>query len=364
MFKNAFREKKVLVTGHSGFKGSWLTTWLLELGAEVAGYSNGPPTELAAFDILGLEGRIRDYRGDVRSGSELGAALDDFEPDVVIHMAAQALVRLSYEKPSETFEVNTMGTVNVLEALRLRPQIAAGVIVTSDKCYRNVEWLWGYREEDRLGGDDPYSGSKGAAELAFQSYYRSFFQTGNTRIATARAGNVIGGGDWAPDRIVPDCVRAWSDGRSVEIRSPEATRPWQHVLEPLSGYLWLAHRLLEGDDTVRGESYNFGPRASVVRSVGDLVNEMHRHWPAALHTTNTAGGEGKPEAGLLRLSCEKAVAHLGWEAALDFEDTVRYTSEWYRAYYQGEGDIGDMTLAQIASYQERAAAEGVEWAQE
>jgi len=363
MFQQAFRDTRVLVTGHTGFKGSWLTTWLLELGAEVAGYSIGLPTDPAAFSILGLEQRIVHYLGDIRDAEALTKAVDDFRPQVVIHMAAQALVRKSYENPLETFEVNTLGTVNLLEAVRTRPWIDAAVVITSDKCYRNVEWVWGYREDDRLGGHDPYSGSKGAAEMAFHSYARSYFRKEDTtRMASARAGNVIGGGDWAPDRIVPDCVRAWSDGQAVEIRNTAATRPWQHVLEPLSGYLWLAAGLLARREMLHGESYNFGPRASVVQSVGELVAEMNRYWSAAEWSTNQDGDLGKPEAGLLKLSCDKALLHMEWEAAFEFKDTVRHTSEWYRAYYEGANDMAALTRRQIVQYQERAAERRITWA--
>ena len=236
MFGHVYAGRRVLVTGHTGFKGSWLTAWLLGLGAEVAGFSDGVPTSPAHFDVIGLADRIRDYRGDVRDRKALVAVMQEFQPEIVFHLAAQALVRASYEDPAATFEINAMGTLNILEAVRVTPSVQAVVSITSDKAYRNDEWVWGYRETDHLGGYDPYSASKGCAEIIAHSYFKSFFSgEGTPSCATTRAGNVIGGGDWAADRIVPDCARAWSAGKPVEIRSPYATRPWQHVLEPLSG---------------------------------------------------------------------------------------------------------------------------------
>lgn len=276
MFGHIYEGRRVFVTGHTGFKGSWLTAWLLQMGAEVAGFSDAVPTAPSHFDVIGLGGRIRDYRGDVRDRKALIEAMREFKPEIVFHLAAQALVRASYDNPADTIEVNAMGTLNVLEAVRVTPSVEAVVSITSDKAYRNDEWVWGYRETDHLGGYDPYSASKGCAEIIAHSYFKSFFgdPVNAPYCATTRAGNVIGGGDWAADRIVPDCARAWSEGREVEIRSPHATRPWQHVLEPLSGYLWLGAKLFAAHrDAVKagkgdgchegfrldGEAFNFGP---------------------------------------------------------------------------------------------------------
>lgn len=343
MFANQYNGRRVFITGHTGFKGSWLTAWLLELGAEVAGFSLNVPTSPAAFTELGLERHIKDYRGDVRDREALGRAMREFGPEVVFHLAAQSLVRPSYEDAALTFETNTMGTLNLLEAVRHCPGVKAVVCITSDKCYRNDEWVWGYRESDHLGGDDPYSASKACAEIVAHSYFTSFFKDGPA-MATARAGNVIGGGDWAVDRIVPDCARAWAGGEAVSIRSPWATRPWQHVLEPLSGYLWLGARLLhlqeegEGDEELplNGEAFNFGPESGVNATVAEVTEALAAHWPNFSVDMNEAAAPGKKESTLLKLCCDKALAHLGWKAALTFEETIAYTAEWYLAYYAGK----------------------------
>ena len=364
MFANTYKGRRVLVTGHTGFKGSWLTAWLLNLGAEVAGFAVGLPSEPCHFSVLGLEKQIRDYRGDIRNREGLGEIFDEFKPEIVFHLAAQALVRRSYQDPATTFEVNTMGTLNLLECLRQRPWVRAGVLITSDKCYRNAEWVWGYREEDRLGGDDPYSGSKGCAEMVFYSYTRSFFRgaAGATALSTARAGNVMGGGDWAQDRIVPDCMRSWSRGETVVIRSPRATRPWQHVLEPLSGYLCLGSALWRGHALAAGSSYNFGPESTVNHSVETLIGELSNQWPGARWTVDVQAAAGTPEATLLKLCCDKALAELNWRATLTFEETIRLTSQWYRRYYADPAaGMAACTRGQIDEYCELALQRGLEW---
>lgn len=365
MFSSTYAGRRVFVTGHTGFKGSWLCAWLAELGAEVAGYSLDPPGGPSCFEALGLSGVMRDTRGDVRDADALKRAMRDFAPDVVFHLAAQALVRLSYEDPAGTFATNVNGTLNVLEALRDCEGVRAAVIITSDKCYRNNEWVYGYRETDRLGGADPYSASKGCAELVARSYFESFFRSGPAG-ATARAGNVIGGGDWAIDRIVPDCARAWAAGRPAPIRSPRATRPWQHVLEPLSGYLWLGACLLRnqslGCSSPVGQAYNFGPPADAVHTVGDLVQALQTFWPGFRFELNTDAGPR--ECNLLKLCCDKALAELGWRASLDFGQTVTLTADWYREFYQGggrDGSMRDFTIAQIKSYVQAAQKAGLPW---
>lgn len=365
MFLNAYKGKKVLITGNTGFKGSWLTVWLLDLGAEVAGYSVNVPSEPSHYKALGLESKIRQYWADVRDRSALERAMDEFKPDVVFHLAAQAIVRRSYADPVETFEVNAMGTMNVLECVRHRPGVRAAIMITSDKCYRNVEWHWGYRENDMLGGEDPYSGSKGCAELISYSYIHSFFKQGGdqAKVATTRAGNVIGGGDWAADRLVPDCVRSWSAGQTVVVRSPKATRPWQHVLEPLSGYLWLGTQLLNGNSASSGSSYNFGPDASVNQPVATLIDHIAKYWPKARWELDPEALKQPPEANLLKLSCDKALAELQWRATLNFEQTVKFTSEWYKAYYETDKpDIHGVTRRQIKEYCKLAAGQGLSWA--
>lgn len=366
MFHNIYKGRRVLVTGHTGFKGSWLTAWLLSLGAEVAGYSDCVPTQPANFEVMGLDSHIRDLRGDVRQRASVVKAVQDFAPEIVFHLAAQALVRKSYDNPAETFETNMLGTMNILEAVRVTPSVKAVVCITSDKCYRNDEWVWGYREQDHLGGHDPYSASKGCAEIIAHSYFTSFFKDG-PGCATTRAGNVIGGGDWAQDRIVPDCARAWSAGVPVQIRSPWATRPWQHVLEPLSGYLWLGAKLYAQENTpfnLTGEAYNFGPAADVNNTVAEVVDALAVHWPGFRSEMDRDGQAGMKECTLLKLCCDKALAHLQWKATLTFEETIRYTAEWYRAFYAPDGQRPDMltfTLGQIAAYATAAEHRELAW---
>lgn len=361
MFRNAYQGRRVFVTGHTGFKGSWLCAWLLGLGAEVYGYANGIPTTPAHFEALSLAERMRDFRGDVRDGAALAQALDKARPEIVFHLAAQALVRPAYDDPLHTFETNVLGTLNVLEAARRRPEIKTLVVITSDKCYRNEEWIWGYRENDRLGGDDPYSASKGCAELIANSYFQSYFREG-AACATTRAGNVIGGGDWAKDRIVPDCARAWHEDRAVEIRSPDATRPWQLVLEPISGYLWLAALLFLSPNGIwRNQAYNFGPPADVKNTVREVVENLGRNWPGFRQRLNSMADEARRESALLKLCCDKALAQLNWKATLDFDETIRFTAEWYSRYYASPGSMWDFTQGQIAAYANLATLRGLEW---
>lgn len=362
LFGAAYRGKRVLITGHTGFKGSWLTMWLLHLGAEVAGYSDTVPTNPAHFDAADIGHRIHDYRGDIRDRERLNEAFDDFRPEIVFHLAAQALVRRSYADPVRTFEVNALGPLNVLDSARHRPFVRTVVVITSDKCYRNVEWVWGYRETDALGGDDPYSASKAAAELVCHSYMRSYFtDDGLASVATARAGNVIGGGDWAVDRLVPDCMRAWSTGATVTVRSPSSTRPWQHVLEPLGGYLWLGAALQARRSAVVGQSYNFGPDANVDAPVLELIRGLAASWPGAAWRVDELSARGQPEARLLKLSCDKALSDLAWRPTLAFAETLRLTSEWYREFYGG-GDMYAVTMDQIAEYGRLAQQRGLPWA--
>lgn len=362
--KDIFANSRVLVTGHTGFKGSWLSLWLSSLSAKITGVSLGVPTQPAHFDAGNLSGLLQDHRMDVRDGTALKSLVRDIQPDFVFHLAAQPLVRHSYADPVETWQCNTMGTVNVLEALRELKTPCVAVLITSDKCYDNVEWIWGYRETDALGGLDPYSASKGAAELAIRSYVRSYFpKDGPVRIGVGRAGNVIGGGDWAGDRIIPDCVRAWSRGETVQLRNPLATRPWQHVLEPLSGYLNLAVAL-HSSDKLHGEPFNFGPPAQQNYSVGELVKAMSNHWDQVLWEDVSAQFGGPHESGLLKLNCDKALHHLHWRAVWGFEETVRETALWYRYYYENpQASIAEFSLDQIAAYVAKARSEGLSWAQ-
>jgi len=361
---SVFKGAQVLVTGHTGFKGSWLSLWLTQLGARVYGVSLSVPTEPAHFVAAELASSVQDHRLDIRDGGALKALVEKIQPEFVFHLAAQALVRRSYDDPVDTWQTNALGTINVLEALRGLQHPCVAVLITSDKCYDNVEWVWGYRETDALGGPDPYSASKGAAELAIRSYVRSFFPTeGMVRIGVGRAGNVIGGGDWAVDRIVPDCMRAWSRGDTVPLRNPLATRPWQHVLEPLSGYLNLAMALKEGP-ALHGEPFNFGPPAQQNHSVGELVATMTEHWDHVRWEDVSAQYGGPYESGLLKLNCDKALHHLRWRATWDFEATVRETALWYRHYYeQPAKSIAGFSLGQIVAYVRAAQSQGVAWAQ-
>ncbi|MBN2653100.1 MAG: CDP-glucose 4,6-dehydratase [Spirochaetales bacterium] len=364
-FNNIFEGKKVLVTGHTGFKGSWLTLWLTQLGAKVTGYSKDVPSSPSLFEEAKLASLIDDYREDVRDLQQLTDLVCSLKPDFVFHLAAQPIVSYSYTNPTETFESNVMGTVNILEALRVSNHECTAIVITSDKCYDNVEWVWGYKETDAMGGKDIYSGSKGAAELVFKSYFHSFFnnEKSNVRLASARAGNVIGGGDWALDRIVPDCMRAWDKGNKVEIRCPDATRPWQHVLEPLSGYLHLAWRLHE-DKSLHGESFNFGPDSKVNHTVLMLLKDLSKYWNFSDSSKAFEVTDHKPfhEAGLLKLNCDKALFFLKWIPVLDYEDVAEFTSTWYYKFYKESTDVSKLTAAQIQAYQEKAISKRLPWA--
>ncbi|MEP6593237.1 MAG: CDP-glucose 4,6-dehydratase [Acidobacteriota bacterium] len=364
MFAGTYRGRRVLVTGHTGFKGSWLAAWLSELGATVAGYACGVPTTPSHFEAAALRDRLADHVGDIRDRARLGQVLDEFAPEIVFHLAAQALVRQSYADPVTTFETNAIGTLNVLECARTRPGIRAVVLITSDKAYRNVEWVWGYRETDALGGDDPYSGSKACAELIAHSYVRSFFPLEGplAAVATTRAGNVIGGGDWAADRIVPDCVRAWSAGQVVRLRHPQATRPWQHVLEPLSGYLALGARLWTRSGVEAGAAYNFGPDGTVNHPVEALMAAMARLWPEARWERDPGAAGAVKEAMLLKLCCDRALFELQWRPVLSFDECVRMTTEWYRDYYANPAGAPARTQAQIGQYTALASERGLAWA--
>lgn len=364
MFDNVYAGKRVLVTGHTGFKGSWLSAWLLSLGAEVAGFALEPPSEPANFTVLGLENRLKHYLGDIRDLNAVHTALQEFQPQVVFHLAAQALVRKSYAEPLETFDTNARGTMHVLEAVRRTPSVETILCITSDKCYRNDEWVWGYRETDPLGGCDPYSASKACAEITAHSWFNSYFQNGPAA-ATVRAGNVIGGGDWAKDRIVPDCARAWDTGQTVEIRNPHATRPWQHVLEPLSGYLWLGACLLcnkaKPGLPLNREAFNFGPGSEVNHTVAEVVDALAAHWTGFAWSTDSEAARGRKECTLLKLCCDKALACLDWRAVLDFSQTIALTADWYQAYYDYDVDMYAFSLGQIQTYQALARARGLTW---
>jgi CDP-glucose 4,6-dehydratase len=364
IFTKTYKNKTVLITGHTGFKGSWLSIWLNSIEANVVGISVDITSTPSNFYASKISDTIIDYRIDILDKELVQKIIHKHQPDFVFHLAAQALVRPSYENPVETMMVNAIGTANVLEALRVLNKKVVAVMITSDKAYDNVEWVWGYRESDRLGGKDPYSASKGMAELAIRSYVESFFNgpDSNVRVGITRAGNVIGGGDWAIDRIVPDCMEAWASGETVDIRSPHATRPWQHVLEPLSGYLVLAADLAQSGKN-HGEAYNFGPSADQTYPVSKLIDEMSTYWDQ-IRWNDISNNKGHVhEAGLLKLNCDKALFDLQWHSALQFEETVKMTVEWYKSYYQNqEQSMYDFTIAQIESYTKAAKLKGVSWA--
>jgi CDP-glucose 4,6-dehydratase len=352
MWETAFRDRRVFVTGHTGFKGAWLTQWLLQLGAEVCGYALAAPSQPALFDLLNLKSQIQDIRADIRDRQQLSQAIEQWQPEFIFHLAAQSLVRASYAAPFETYEVNTLGTIQLLEALRCNPRRCVAIMVTSDKCYENQERRSGYREEDRLGGVDPYSTSKAMCELAIDSYQQAFFLGSPLRMASVRAGNVLGGGDWATDRIVPDCIRALMEDQPIAVRNPASQRPWQHVLEPLSGYLTLASELDRCHDKGRLRTlcspFNFGPATVSHRSVQQLVEEIFLHWPG--RWLDQSDPRALHEATLLSLNTEKAERLLGWASRWSFSKTVQETVEWYRKVHSGEDPIR-LTLQQIASYQ-------------
>ncbi len=364
-FAKAFRNKRVLVTGHTGFKGSWLCEWLLALQAEVTGFALAPPTQPALFEQLALAGRLRHVTGDVRDFTAVRKVVGDSRPDFVFHLAAQPLVRLSYDQPVETYGTNIMGVVHVLEALRALAQPCVAVIVTSDKCYENREQIHSYREEDPMGGHDPYSSSKGAAELVVNGYRCSYFSAPGSpvRVASARAGNVIGGGDWAKDRIMPDCVRALQRGESIRVRNRDATRPWQHVLEPLSGYLALAGAMARPGDPHGADyasAFNFGPGQEANRTVGELVGEVLRHWPGRVEEQSDP--RAPHEAKLLSLAIDKARHHLRWEPVWNFERAVAETVAWYRQAAEGGPPAVEFTRRQIAGYVADARTKSIPWA--
>jgi len=364
MFDSVYSGKKVLITGHTGFKGTWLTSWLLKLGAEVCGISDEIPTQPSMFEEMNLQDKIQHNFCDICDFEKTNTIITNFEPDFIFHLAAQAIVSISYANPLDTIKTNVLGTANILESLRNLQHPCVAVLITSDKCYENVEWVWGYKETDALGGKDIYSGSKGAAEVIIHAYQSSFFPAGsNVRIATARAGNVIGGGDWAKDRIVVDCMKNWAKGEKVELRSPDATRPWQHVLEPLSGYLTLGSELAK-DATLHGESFNFGPRSEQNHTVLDLLHDLSEFW----HFEETENAyqvtDNIPfhEAGLLKLNCDKALFHLKWEANLHYEECVKLVSEWYYSFYRENPDAFELTMSQLALYENFAVQRNLIWA--
>lgn len=350
MFSGFYQNKRVFLTGHTGFKGSWMAEWLLALGAEVHGYALDPQPHEILYGQLGLTSRLAsDTRADLSDRAALEKAFRNAQPDLVFHLAAQPLVRLSYDIPIETFATNVMGTAHMLDVVRLSDHACSVVCITTDKCYENREWLHAYREEDAMGGYDPYSASKGAAELVISSYRRSFFPAGGrVRLASARAGNVIGGGDWALDRIVPDCIRALRDNQAIPVRNKIATRPWQHVLEPLGGYLTLGAALASSPASSLNSAFNFGPALTSNRTVAQLVQELLQHIPG--EWTDASDPNAVHEASKLNLAIDKAFHLLQWQPVWDFQQTIAHTAAWYLGEAEGQ-DPRELTLRQIQAYQ-------------
>ncbi len=348
-----WRGKSVFLTGHTGFKGGWLATWLSDMGARVHGFALAPATEPSYFALCGLERRIESTIGDTRNASLLRATMKAARPEIVFHLAAQPLVRRSYRDPALTFETNVIGTVNLLDAVRATPSVRAVVVITSDKCYENHEWAWGYRETDTLGGYDPYSASKACAELVCAAYRRSFFAAGQSQVllATARAGNVIGGGDWSEDRIVPDAIRAFTRREPLVVRNPHSVRPWQHVLEPLAGYLALAARLYAGDSAC-ADAWNFGPNDENAVAVSSLLQSLISKWGDGAGFRIAQSASAPYEHGCLRLDCSKARELLGWRPRLRLDHALRMTVDWYReALCAPPAAMDRFSRIQIAHYE-------------
>jgi len=364
MFQNSYKGKVVLVTGHTGFKGSWLVTWLLKLGAKVIGVSKDIPTNPSMFESLNIEKKILHNFIDIRNLKKLKTIISEHNPDFIFHLAAQAIVSNSYSDPVDTVSTNVMGTMNILEALRFYKKKCITIIITSDKCYDNIEQSEGYKETDAIGGKDVYSGSKGAAELIIKSYFHSFFiKDHSVKLAIGRAGNVIGGGDFAQDRIIVDTINSWKDKNVVEIRSPNATRPWQHVLEPLSGYLALGAKILNDND-LNGEPFNFGPLSSQDITVKILLQNLAEIWGWNAIDDAIKINDSKPtfnEAGLLKLNCNKAKNLIKWEPNLNFNETLIYISDWYKKYFLGSQNMYDFTLGQIDEYEKLGIDRKRDW---
>jgi len=362
LFNNTYKGKKVLITGHTGFKGSWLSIWLNELGAEVAGFSLDPQNCEDNFVLCGLSTKLIDIRGNIKDYEAVLSAFNKFQPEIVFHLAAQPLVVLSYECPKETFDTNTGGTVNVLEAIRHTPSVKVAVMITTDKCYENREMMWGYRENDAMGGYDPYSASKGAAEIVISAYRSSFFnqakfESHGKSVSSVRAGNVVGGGDWAKDRIVPDCIRSIKNNEPIKVRNPHATRPWQHVLEPLSSYLWLGSQMWENGVKFSG-AWNFGPEFESVVSVKEIVELLIKYMKKG-SWIDMSNQDALHEAKLLSLDCTKAKSLLNLNPILDIEQNIMLTAEWYLKYE--EENVYDLCVQNINYYITMARKKRAVW---
>jgi CDP-glucose 4,6-dehydratase len=355
---DVYQGRTVLITGHTGFKGSWLALWLESIGAKVVGFSLDPPTDPSVFQVTGLSDRIIDIRGNILDSNKVFETVKKYRPEFIFHLAAQPLVRHSYKNHLETFNVNVMGTANILESIRLSGNPTTCVCITSDKCYENREWDYAYRENDPLGGHDPYSASKGAAEIVIASYRKSFFCSDHQHqvvsLSSARAGNIIGGGDWAEDRIVPDCVRALIKNSSIEIRNPHAIRPWQFVLDPLFGYLWLALKMKE-DPELYADAWNFGPYHSNAVNVQTLTEKILREWGRGTWKGMSQNENAPHEASYLKLDIAKSMTRLGWKPVYDIDATIQKTIAWYKQFYSRNGEMYTFSLGQIKSYMQESS---------
>ena len=352
MLKNFYTGKKILITGHTGFKGAWLTLWLIKLGAKVIGVSSNIPTKPSLFSILNLKNKIIHKKADIRSLKSLKKIINFYKPDIVFHLAAQALIKKSYLDPVHNWETNTLGTLNVLESLRNLNKKCVAIMITSDKSYRNFEIQRGYVETDILGGDDPYSASKASAEQAINSYVKSFFNNKQNKIfiSSVRAGNVIGGGDWSEDRLIPDCIKSWSKNKKVELRSPNSTRPWQHVIEVIRGYLILAIKLSK-NKRIHGESFNFGPSNKNNFKFINLVKQMKKTWKNIKWKKANIKNKNFKESNLLKINSNKAKKILNWKCILNFKLTASMVAEWYKSFYQNKTDMYNFSLEQIDKYE-------------
>lgn len=353
--KDFYKGKKVVITGHTGFKGTWLSSWLLKMGASVYGYSKGIPTEPSMYHICGIDEHVERVFGDILDNESLSAFVQKVQPDIIFHIAGQAITTLAHKQPLKTFETNILGTASALEAFKNLETPCVMISITSDKSYLNKEWVWGYKETDEIGGKDPYSASKAGAEIVLQSYYQTYFKdNADKRLATARAGNIIGGGDWAINRIVPDCIRAWQSGQSVVLRSPDAIRPWQHVLDTIYGYLLLAKNLAESGKG-SGEAFNFGPNPLKFETVSQLVHQLadslNQYGIAA--PVRIEKLENNFESGVLKLNSEKAFSWLGWTPQLELNEAVNYTGEWYYQCLWNRSQMLQITQQQIHNFEEK-----------
>jgi CDP-glucose 4,6-dehydratase len=358
-FGNFYKNKTILITGHTGFKGSWLALWLKNLGANVIGLSHAPRYEMGVFQKSRLSMKMIDIRGDVLDRKLLSETIMEYKPEIVFHLAAQPLVRLSYERPWETIQNNVMGTLNLLESMRLSDSIKVMINVTSDKCYEDKEWIYGYKETDSLGGRDPYSASKACSEIITNSYLQSYFLSSNERmISSVRSGNVIGGGDWSEDRIIPDCVRAATENKPVKIRNPNAIRPWQHVLEPLSGYLLLAQKIWNSPKEYAG-AWNFGPDSSSFITVGELTSKFISYFNGS-HIHDEMVTNSKHETKMLNLDVSKANIILHWKPVLNIEQSIELTASWYKKY--SNSNVYDICIKQINYYTNQACEQSIPWA--